>query len=175
MCMLQAEALAELTGKGSGCRMWAQHPCLQPGFPPRAEHLAGGNSALGFAVQLQQLYHIRARVEHGGIAPSTNSQQPLKQGWEMEAGVWSQLPGNAAQASPGELSSLSPSPGSAFVPCPFLWHGTLVEQNMLARLMGILHDFCSGEKNPLLLSNLISTPANFPFPFLSPHPLQSTN
>lgn len=116
---------------------------------------------------------VTVRVEHGGISPSTKSWQPLKQGWEMEAGVWSQLPGNAAQASPGELFSLSP--GCALVPCPFLWHGTLVIKNMLVRLMGILHDFCSGEENPLLLSNLISTPANFPFPFLSPHPLQSTN
>lgn len=88
----------------------------------------------------------------------------------MEAGVWSQPPGKAAQASPGELSSLSLSPGCALVPCPFLWHGTLVTRNMLVRLMGILHDFCSGEKNPLLLSNLISTPANFPFPFLSSSP-----
>lgn len=71
--------------------------------------------------------------------------------------------------------SLSLSPGCALVPCPFSWHGTLGIRNMLERLMGILHDFCSGEKNPLLLSNLIFTPANFPFPFLSPHPLQSTN
>lgn len=104
------------------------------------------------------------RVEHGGTLPSTNSQQHLKQGWETEAGVWSRPPGSAVQVSPGKLCSLSPSPRIARLPCLVSWHISSFIQNILARLTRILHDFCSGEKNPLLLSNLISTPANFPHP-----------
>lgn len=128
------------------------------------EESKGEARRLGTAVHQYSGTGPLVSVEPGGTLPSTNSQQHLKPGWEIKAGIWSQPPGSAPQASPGKLSSPSLSPSIAALPCLFLWHMSSFIQNMLARLMRIRHDFCSGEKNPLLLSNLISTPANFPHP-----------